>query len=65
MQEDLVGAAVFHLALAAREHPAKVITAARVAQAIWLVVAAAALALLATLRLVLMAALEVMVQHLA
>jgi hypothetical protein len=65
MQEALVGAAVFHLALAAREHPAKVTTVAQVAQATWLAVAAVALALLVALRRVLMAALVVRVQHLA
>jgi hypothetical protein len=57
--------AVLYPALAVQGHPAKVTTAVQVAQAIWLAVEAAALALLVALRRVLMVALEVMVQHLA
>jgi hypothetical protein len=58
-------AVVLYPELAARVHLVKVTTVALVAQATWLAAVAVALALLVALRRVLMAALEVMVQHLA
>jgi len=56
--------AALYPALVARGHPAKVTMVVQVAQAIWLAVGVAALALLVALHRVLMAVLVAWVQHL-